>query len=149
MKTGTRERKKKSDRPSENLHAVMREVPGLSKRLVPHMKIWLSCGKDEGVFGDGKCLLLKAIERTGSLRAAAESVRISYRKAWGDIKKAEKTLGMEIVARERGGVGGGKTTLTEAGLRWMRFYSEFRSEVEMKMRKTFDRCLKSRGLPAR
>ena len=72
------------------------------------MKLWLSSSDDEGIFGDGKWRLLRAIERESSLSAAAKALHISYRKAWGDLKKAEECLGIKFIEKHRGGDHGGK-----------------------------------------
>ena len=111
--------------------------PG-KKRLCPRFKLWISSEEAEGVFGDGKWRLLEAIERHGSLRAASRSLGISYRKAWGDLKKAEKCLGRSFVERHRGGAGGGEAILTEGGRMWLEAYSKFRSEVERTVSMAFE-----------
>ncbi len=108
------------------------------------MKVWLCAGPHEGVFGDGKWRLLRAIEETQSLAAAAEALHMSYRKAWGDIRKAERTLGVPLVTRRRGGAGGGSTQLTEAGQRWVRDYSDFRAEVEQNVHRAFEEWIGGR-----
>ncbi|MBU3928739.1 MAG: molybdenum-binding protein, partial [Bacteroidetes bacterium] len=53
-------------------------------------KLWLSAVSGEGIVGESTHLLLRKIEEMGSLKAAAEFLGISYRKAWGDIKKSEE-----------------------------------------------------------
>jgi molybdate transport system regulatory protein len=93
------------------------------------MKVWLSTDADEGVMGDGKWRLLCEIGKTRSLAQAAATLKISYRKAWGDISKAEATLGVELVSRARGGARGGKTCLTPAGEAWLEAYTRFREEL--------------------
>ena len=85
------------------------------KKLRARFKLWLSSKEAEGVFGDGKWRLLKAIETEGSLKSASESLQISYRKAWGDLKKAERYLNIALVEKQRGGEGGGGSDLTEQG----------------------------------
>ena len=72
-------------------------------KLKPRVKLWLNSEDVDGVFGDGKCRLLKSIEATGSLRAASELLHISYRKAWGDLKKAQNALGVALIDQHRGG----------------------------------------------
>jgi len=47
--------------------------------------------------------LLKSIEKHGSLISAAREMKISYRKAWGDLQKAETFLGFPLVEKQRGG----------------------------------------------
>jgi len=90
-------------------------------------KLWLETPSGETVFGYGKWQLLEAIHRTGSLSAAAEALDISYRKAWGDIRKAEKALGILLLTRQRGGKDGGETRLTPTGRRWMAEYRQFQA----------------------
>lgn len=98
----------------------------------------------EGVFGDGKWRLLKAIDKTKSLSAAAKSLGMSYRKAWGDLQKAERCLGIRLSERTRGGMAGGSTRLTEAGRIWMEAYSWFRSRVEKAVSEAYRMHMKSR-----
>jgi molybdate transport system regulatory protein len=111
---------------------------GHQRGMHPRFKLWISSGQAEGVFGDGKWRLLAAIEREGSLRAASQSLGISYRKAWGDLQKAERCLGVTFLQRRRGGSGGGQTPLTEAGRRWLAAYSRFRGEMEAAMAQAYD-----------
>ncbi len=109
----------------------------MSPALVPKFKLWISTEYEEGVFGDGKFRLLKAIESSGSLRSAAETLGISYRKAWGDLKKAERILGVHLIETKRGGLSGGGTVLTESGRRWVRAFERFRNNLETTARKDF------------
>jgi molybdate transport system regulatory protein len=112
------------------------------KRLNARCKLWLSSKDIEGVFGDGKWRLLKAIDRTGSLSAASKSLRISYRKAWGDLNKAQDTLNVALVEKQRGGKIGGKTTLTGEGKKWVKAYAKFRSDVEKAIEKAYGKHIK-------
>jgi molybdate transport system regulatory protein len=111
-------------------------------RLNARFKLWLNTEEAEGVFGDGKWRLLSAIEKEGSLRAASDKLGISYRKAWGDLKKAEEALGVELVAKQRGGSCGGGSGLTEAGKKWVRSYAKFRSDIEKATKQAYDRHIK-------
>jgi len=110
----------------------------LPKKVTPGFKLWLTAS-GEGVFGHGKWHLLAAIEREGSLMAAADSLGISYRKAWGDLKKAEAALGIVFLERHRGGSDGGETSLTKDGKNWLVEYTRFHDEVEKKVSAAFAR----------
>ena len=112
------------------------------KKLNARFKLWLSTKNIQGVFGDGKWRLLKAIDNKGSLRAASEYLHISYRKAWGDLKKAEESLGINLVEKRRGGQAGGKTTLSEEGKRWIKEYERFRSDIEKAVEKSYVKYIK-------
>jgi molybdate transport system regulatory protein len=109
------------------------------KKLRARLKLWLSTKDVEGVFGDGKWRLLKAIDTEGSLKAASESLRISYRKAWGDLKKAQDALGIVLVEKQRGGNTGGQTTLTEQGKHWVKAYARFRGDVEKAVENAYEK----------
>jgi molybdate transport system regulatory protein len=98
--------------------------------LTPQFKLWLSGRGAEGVFGDGKWRLLEAIQESGSLKSAAKTLKMSYRKAWGDLKKAERYLKVRLLKRQRGGCTGGGTELTEAGKKWLKAYTRLRTDAE-------------------
>ncbi|OHB67697.1 MAG: hypothetical protein A2Y76_02160 [Planctomycetes bacterium RBG_13_60_9] len=114
-------------------------------RLKPRIKLWLDSETADGVFGGGKCRLLKSIETTGSLRAASDALHISYRKAWGDLKKAQNALGVVLIEQHRGGRRGGRTVLTKQGKRWLQAYSRFHQDVETMVGASFERFLREVG----
>ncbi len=107
------------------------------KKLRVRFKLWLSTKNVEGVFGDGKWRLLKIIDSEGSLNAASKALQISYRKAWGDLSKAEACLNIALLEKHRGGRMGGTTCLTEQGKEWVKAYTKFRSEIEKAAEKAF------------
>lgn len=74
--------------------------------------------------------LLKAILKTGSLKASALEAGVSYRKVWGTIEMMERKIGFRLVNRHRGGKSGGKTTLTEEGLKLIEAHTELRKEFD-------------------
>jgi len=92
-----------------------------------HLRLWLATG--QGVlFGLGRADILCAIERHGSLRKAAEELGISYRAAWGKIKRSEALLGFKLVekaASQREGC-----RLTEAGRDLKEKFDRWYKEVE-------------------
>lgn len=89
--------------------------------------------------------MLEAIHRTGSLRAAADALGVSYRKAWGDLRDAERTLGVTLLERRRGGADGGESRLSEAGRKWMAEYARFHAECERNTERAFARWMKRMG----
>ncbi len=112
------------------------------KPLRTRFKLWLSTEDAEGVFGDGKWRLLKKIDAKGSLKAASQSLHISYRKAWGDLKKAQQCLNVPLVEKQRGGIQGGQTTLTEEGKKWVNAYTRFRTDIERAIEKAYEKHIK-------
>ncbi len=93
-------------------------------RLSPNFKLWL---EHEGVyvFGPGAYALLERIHTTGSITQAAKDLKMSYRYAWGVIRKIETTLDAKVIESYKGGKqGGGGATITEYGLSLMELYSQ-------------------------
>jgi molybdate transport system regulatory protein len=69
-------------------------------------KFWIE-NKGEVVLGGGKTALLLAVDRLGSIQRAAEEFGMSYRHAWGVIKKIEQRAGFRILNKKLGGRDGG------------------------------------------
>jgi molybdate transport system regulatory protein len=65
--------------------------------------------------GPGKVRLLEEIEKTGSIRKAAESVGMSFRQAWLLLRAIEEMFGQPVIVTLRGGVRGGGSALTPLG----------------------------------
>ena len=58
--------------------------------MQPNIRVMLFDEDGERFFGEGPCRLLHAIEQTGSLRAAAQSMQMAYTKALGLVRHAEQ-----------------------------------------------------------
>ena len=84
-----------------------------------------------GLLGSLHFDLLATIHETGSIKESAEKMNISYRKAWGIIQKVEDGLGFNLLNRQRGGSHGGRTTLTEDGMKLMHALKELRGEFDL------------------
>jgi molybdate transport system regulatory protein len=110
--------------------------------LKAHYKLWLSLKNGEGILGDGKWLLLRTIEEVGSISKAAVKLDISYRKAWGDLKKVEDLLGIPVIERHRGGQAGGSSVLTEQGVNLIKAYAKFHNDFDSSFKKSFDKFIK-------
>ena len=63
-------------------------------------------------FGKGPCILLKTIDKLGSLNKAAKELNMSYSKAWSIINRAERVLGYSLLETVTGGADGGGSYLT-------------------------------------
>ena len=77
---------------------------------------------DTILLGPGKADLLDAIARTGSIRAAAESLEMSYMRAWNLVKTMNAAFRSPLVEKERGGAEQGGARLTERGERILTLY---------------------------
>ena len=91
------------------------DTPPPKSRLQVRSKIWLEID-GEPAFGQGREKLLRLVQGTGSINAAAKEMGIPYRKAWTYIDAMEKRLGFALVSRTKGGAGGGASSLTPEAL---------------------------------
>lgn len=101
-------------------------------------KLWLSAVSGEGIIGESKYELLKTIEKLGSLKAASEHLGVSYRKAWGDIKESEELLGYDLTEKTRGGVGGGKSSLTSRAKNLLEAYDALHKKMDTAIDDAYD-----------
>jgi len=74
-------------------------------------RFWLT-KNNESFLGLGRIELLKTIEKTGSINAAAKEMKMSYKAAWERINGMNKLADEPLITRTTGGKGGGGTTLT-------------------------------------
>lgn len=90
------------------------------------VKWWLE--KDGGlVLGKGRCLLLEAVDRLGSLREAARLCGISYRAAWGKLRASEERLGEPLVVIQPGKRG---MTLTPRARKLLAVFHRIEGELD-------------------
>ena len=83
---------------------------------------------NEKFFGEGPARLLRGIEQTGSLRAAALSMEMAYTKALKLIRNAENAVGVPLILRSTGGRDGGGCCLTKEGKELLQRYEAYRDE---------------------
>ncbi len=108
-------------------------------KLRLNYKIWLETADQEGVLGDGKWQLLKAIDETGSLKNAIEKLGLSYRKTWNNLQQIEERLGFPILETSRGGSDKGNTMLTAEGKKIVKAFDRFHSRADKLMQKEFEK----------
>jgi molybdate transport system regulatory protein len=99
------------------------------KKLEVRSKIWLEV-EGEPLLGEGRERLLCLIEQGGSISAAARAMAIPYRKAWSYLENMEKKLGFALVERHKGGVRGGRTTLTAEASSLLARFDELKNGVQ-------------------
>ena len=73
-------------------------------------------------FGPGMAQLLERLSEYGTLRRAAASIGMSYRKAWLLVEEMQATFNRAVVTAETGGTGGGGMRLTELGVTLLNTY---------------------------
>lgn len=116
-------------------------MPKNYKKLKLNYKIWVETDSHVSILGEGKWKLLKAIKETGSLKAAVESIGLTYRQTWTKLKNIEKKLGFPIIDKTRGGAEGGQTTLTTQGEKIVEFFDKVYHEFEPSVQKIFNELL--------
>lgn len=67
-------------------------MPADSNAFHMRSKMWIENGHGKVVFGLGRYHILDAIQRLGSLNAAAQELKMSYRAVWGRITATEDRL---------------------------------------------------------
>jgi molybdate transport system regulatory protein len=95
-----------------------------NKKVSVKSKVWLEDPQGRIIFGLGRMRILKAIEKCGSLNAAAKELKMSYRAVWGKIKVTEEALGKPLLIKSQGGSAGGGSTLTPFARTLMERYLE-------------------------
>ena len=98
-------------------------------------KFWIE-NKGEVVLGGGKTALLLAVDRLGSIQRAADKFGMSYRHAWGTIKKIEQRAGFKIVVTRLGGRDGG-AQLTPRGKKFIEKADHLLRDLERVVEKRF------------
>ncbi len=79
------------------------------------VKCRLDSSDGMAIMGEGRAELMELIDDTGSLSEAAKGMGMSYRYAWGMIRKVSEAAGGPVVESTRGGSHGGRTALTLLG----------------------------------
>lgn len=91
------------------------------------MKLWLA-EDGEVLYGQGRQLLLEALEETGSLAGAARKLKMSYRGAWGRMKASEERMGFKLA--ERSPEGRRAMVLTPQARLLMDRFGQFRERAD-------------------
>jgi molybdate transport repressor ModE-like protein len=98
-------------------------------------KFWIE-NKGEVVMGGGKTDLLLTVDRLGSIQRAAGEFGMSYRHAWGAIKKIEQRAGFKILDTKLGGKGGG-AQLTPKGREFIGKVDSLLKDLQAIVKKRF------------
>ena len=80
--------------------------------------------------GPGKADLLRAIEQTGSISAAARALGMSYRRAWLLVDTMNRCFREPLVASATGGTGGGGAQVTDFGRRVLARFRAMQARVD-------------------
>jgi molybdate transport system regulatory protein len=106
--------------------------------FTPRVKVWLEI--DGGyAFGLGIAEILRAVDRTGSMKQAAADLGKSYRYVWGRVQEAERTLGRPLVEARQGGQGPRRSSLTAEARRLVEDFLALRQRLFELLRDEFVR----------
>lgn len=114
----------------------------LAAHLAPRHKLWLTW---DSVFlmGPNYLRFLRAVQRTGTIRAAGRVVGWSYRTCLNRIRRMERVLGAHVLATRRGGPrGGGGARLTDVARDLVRVFAAWREQVDHQSRAAFRKTLR-------
>lgn len=85
-------------------------------RVIMEIKSRLWIEKEGQPFiGYGRIKLLKAVDKTASISAAAKTLKMSYKKAWNLLNEIETLADQPVLVTNIGGKNGGGTKVTEYG----------------------------------
>lgn len=105
------------------------------------LKIHIPYG-NESAIGSGKADLLDAIQRAGSISAAAREMGMSYRRAWDLVDTMNRCFAHPLVETATGGSHGGGAQVTEFGLEVLRRYRDLEAKANASV------CAEIEGLAA-
>ena len=88
------------------------------KKMTVTGRLWIEI-EGKNFLGSGRIELLEKIETFGSLRKAAISMGLSYRKAYYAIRSMNDLAPSPLVEFRQGGKGGGCAQLTETGRQYV------------------------------
>ena len=112
--------------------------------MEPHFKLWLQDG-DQLTMSDYRAALLQQVCQSGSLSAAAATMGLSYRRAWGKVRQIEQQLGYQVVRSEAGGIGGGTSRLTVEGEQLLERYLAFQAACRAAIQAAYARSFPGGG----
>jgi molybdate transport system regulatory protein len=114
--------------------------------LVPKIRILIGAVV---AIGPGKADLLHAIERTGSISAAAREMGMSYRRAWLLVEAMNGAFRAPLVDTLTGGQGGGGARVTEIGKEVLHRYRAMESRAARAVTGDLRRFARLIGRPRR
>lgn len=105
--------------------------------MKPEMRVYLMDDENRKFFGEGPYRLLRAVEETGSLRAAAGTMDMAYTKALKMLRHAEQAVGAPLTTRSTGGKDGGGSRLTPEGKELLAKYEAYRDQCAEATRRIY------------
>jgi len=109
--------------------------PGLRGR------IWID-GPEGTFLGYGRVALLERIREYGSITKAAQSLEMSYRRAWELVDSMNRQAPSAFVETATGGKGGGGARITKAGEEAIDYFQTYHNDFQEFLKKENSRLNK-------
>ena len=97
--------------------------------MQPRSNLWIE-KNGQVVLSRWRVNLLRAIDETGSISAAAEKMQVSYHRAWEKVHEMETRLGVALVETQTGGQHGGGARLTATARDYMARFDRFSGGID-------------------
>ncbi len=99
-------------------------------------KVWIE--RDGAiVMSDYRARLLEAVEREGSVAAAADALGLPNRTAWKKLREIEAAADCPLLESGSGGVAGGQSRLTPIAVEMLRAFRRIAAPVEDDVQERF------------
>ncbi|MFQ6372314.1 TOBE domain-containing protein [Shewanella sp. YIC-542] len=106
------------------------------------LKALLTLNNQQKLFANPRRIqLLLQIQATGSISQGAREAGISYKAAWDAVNDMNQQAEAPLVAREKGGKGGGGAQLTPFGLRLLKVYALMDQMQDMALEALLDEAV--------
>ncbi|WP_238696259.1 winged helix-turn-helix domain-containing protein [Thiomicrorhabdus sediminis] len=106
-----------------------KKIPGEAYSDFIRARFWLTDGVNSYV-GIGRVELLEKVHELGSINKAAQSMSMSYKKAWKIIEEMNSMFDEPLLVKVTGGKSGGGSVLTEQGLKVVKNYRAIERELK-------------------
>lgn len=115
-----------------------KSLDNMDRGIAPVAKVLLVLpGVKKPFCGPGMITLLAAIEKTGNVLHACESIGLSYSKGWKLLRAVEAWLGFTVTIRKQGGKGGGEAHLTDKGRDFLEKHRAFLDDCRNAVQRLF------------
>lgn len=102
-------------------------------------KLYLVDEEGNKFMGIGVLWLLDQVAQHNSLRKAASELGISYSKAFAMVQHLERSLGVPVLHRRKGGSSRDGATLTEFAVHYLELYRVFEKQAKADIQVPFTR----------
>jgi molybdate transport system regulatory protein len=109
----------------------------LGTLMQARVKVWIEGQDGRVVLSEWRVALLEAVERHGSLSAAARELGVPHRTAWQRVREMEERLGTKLVEASSGGASGGSSHLTNAAHVYIDRYHRMRKGLDELVQERF------------